>query len=160
MRSPADFVSKKITRANNHGGALAETVTTIAIMLPVLVIALLVIIEASRACTISNQMTQGAYLAARELAINYHNYPEVATTPALQQAIFSNVRINNYVSGNAQFQLAGAGFNVAGKPSTVTVSCTYLSGQGSPPLPSFPTCDPLKLGSLYKITSTATYALQ
>lgn len=151
-------ISRGANFRNARGFGLSEAAATMALMLPVLIFVLMVIMEVSQACIISAQMTAGASMAAQALAVYYHNDPEVATTASEQQAIFTNIRIPSYINSNSQFQITN--WNLSGSVNTVTVTCTYLSGEGSPPLPNFPSFNPLKLGSLFTITSTATYRLQ
>ncbi|PWT99465.1 MAG: hypothetical protein C5B53_05340 [Candidatus Melainabacteria bacterium] len=146
--------------SRERGAALVDAAVGFAAIFPFLLVVCLVMVEASYAYIINRNMQQGACLAARGLAFYYQSNPEVVTTPAEQQAIFSSVRIPGYVADNSQFSIPQGGWNTAGTPPTVTVVCTYIPGKGTPPLASFPNPDPLGLGSAYRVSCPATYRLQ
>ena len=127
------------------------------VVFPLIVLVTYVVMETSQAYMISQAMNQAAYLAAKGLANYYQTNPEVISNTIEQQNIFSAIRFTNLISSNNQFQIAG--WNTSNNPGTVTVTVTYLSGQGSPPLPSFPNPDPLNLSSVFTISSSSTCAL-
>jgi Flp pilus assembly protein TadG len=133
----------------------------LAAFVPILFVIILVIIESSFAYNISRNMNIAAALAARGLAAQYELDSGLPSNTTEQQAVFSGIRITNMVNSNNQFTIpnGSAGWNTGATPPTVTVKVKYLSGQGSPALPSFPNPDPLGLGSAFVIQSTATYRL-
>lgn len=144
----------------SRGAALAEAVATIAIFVPIIVLIVLVTIQSSIACVISAKMAHGAHLAARALAAQYGTTQSISVDSVQQQKILTNVRIPSYVADNSQFELSSTSWQTTAVPPTVTVSCSYIPGVGTPPLPAFPTFDPLGLGRLFKIKSSATCRLQ
>ncbi len=151
-------------RSNGHprstcGAAVADTVATMVIFVPLIVLIVLVTIQASIACVISGKMTQGAHLAARALATQYGTTPSIAVDSNMQQAVLTNVRIQNYVADNGQFELNNTSWQTTATPPTVTITCNYIPGVGNPPLAPFPTFDPLGLGKSFKIKATATCRL-
>lgn len=151
---------KRVVIYRQRGAMLAEAACSFALIFPLLILVIFVTIEASYAYTIGSNMNQAASLAARALAVYYQTNPEVVTNTSQQQAIFSNIRIPNMVSGNNQFSIPSGGWNLTSSPPTVTVIVQYLPGQGSPPLAPFPNPDPLNLGSAFVISVPATYRLQ
>jgi Flp pilus assembly protein TadG len=130
-----------------------------AIFVPIIVLIVLVVVQASIACVISSKMTQGAHLAARALATQYGNNPSIAIDKTMQQTILTNVRLQNYVADNSQFELDDNSWRTTATPPTVTVTCNYLPGVGNPPLAPFPSFDPLGLGKSFKISAAATCRL-
>ena len=148
-------------RERFSGSVLAEVTAGMLLLFPTIILAIYVVVELSQAMAISQAMNEGAYLAARALAVYYKSDPEVVTTSSEQQTIFSSIRITNMINSNNQFTIpsGSSGWNTSGSPPTVTVVVKYLSGQGSPALPTFPYPDPLHLGSTFTISGTATAAL-
>lgn len=149
--------SKK--RRQPSAAAVADTVATMVIFVPLIVLIVLVTIQASIACVISGKMTQGAHLAARALATQYGTTPSIAVDSTMQQSVLTNVRIQNYVADNGQFEFSNTSWQTTATPPTVTVTCNYIPGVGNPPLAPFPTFDPLGLGKSFKIKATATCRL-
>ena len=123
--------------------AVADTVATTVIFVPLIVLIVLVTIQASIACVISGKMTQGAHLAARALATQYGTTPSIAVDGTMQQSVLTNVRIQNYVADNGQFEFNNTSWQTTATPPTVTVSCNYIPGVGNPPLAPFPTFENL-----------------
>lgn len=153
--------SKDRTKRFAGGGTLVESVAAIALILPLVVLVIFVTIEASQAYVICRSLNQGAYLAARELANCYKSDPSIQWDRAKQESmVYSNIRIPNMISSNSQFTCTSSDWKLTSSPPTVRVVVRYLGGQGSPALPSFPNPDPLKLGSSFVISSSATYGLQ
>jgi hypothetical protein len=150
----------KAVLSRKRGAVLVDATAGFVIVFPLLVAVLLIMVEASYAYVINRNMQEGAALAARGLAIFYQTNPEVVTTTSEQQAIFSAIRIPNYLADNSQFSIPAGGWNTAGTPPTVTVVCTYLPGKGSPALAPFPNPDPLGLGALYRVSCKSTYRLE
>jgi hypothetical protein len=150
-------VMKRLKARKNRGSILIESVVAIASIVPLTVLTILVALEASRAFTISGELTQGAVLTCRALSREYRTNREIVTSTVAQQAIFSNVRIANLIHSNSQFEIAG--WNLTQAPKTVTVKVTYISGAGTPPLPAFPGTRVLNLGSLFRISQAVTYRL-
>lgn len=140
-----------------HGSVLIESVIAISIILPLTVVIILVALEATHAYFIAGGMTQAAVLTCRALASEYRINRLIVSDTAAQQSIFSNIRIANLVHSNTQFQITQ--WNVAQDPKTVTVKITYISGAGTPPLPSFPSTGTLNLGSAFQISQAITYRL-
>ena len=145
---------------SRRGDLIAEAVIVLAILFPTVVLTIYMSLEASQAYVIARAMHEAADLAARELASEYHSSPGIVSSDPAQQAVFTNIRTPNMVSTNSQFSIPTNGWNTSGTPPTVTVTVKYLSGQGTPALPSFPSPDPLKLGSLFVVQSSAIYRLQ
>lgn len=145
-------------RRRADGGMLAEATAALSLLFPILVLVIFVTLEASEAYVIARHMNNAAFLAARALAVKYQAYPMIKTDSAAQQQIFNTIRIPNMVSGNMQF--GSPVWSTNQTPDTVTVSCRYLSGQGNPPLPTFPRWNPLNLGPGFQVASSATYRLQ
>lgn len=148
---------KTLTNRSNRGSVLSESVVSVALMVPLTVITILVALEASRAFVISEGMTQAAVLACRAIAYEYKTNKSIVTDPEAQQSIFSNIRIINMVHSNSQFKIAG--WNLTQDPKTVTVQTTYIPGEGTPPLPAFPSTGTLNLGSAFRISQTVNYRL-
>lgn len=144
-----------------RGSSLVEAVASLALMLPSMVLVVFVTMEASQAYVICRSLNQGAYLAARELANYYKNDPSIQWDRSKQESIvYSHIRIPNAISGNAQFICAASDWSMTSSPPMVRVVVQYRGGQGSPALPPFPNPDPLRLGSRFVISSSATYGLQ
>jgi len=152
---------KVLVRSRCRGTGLAETAASLALFLPVLITIAFVVIETSYAYTIAENMNVGAALAARGLAQEYQLDPGVTTNTTEQAAVFSGIRITNMINSNSQFSIpsGSSGWNTSATPPTVTVKVKYISGGGSPALPTFPNPDPLGLGATFTISSTATYRL-
>ncbi len=152
------FLSMKgLTDRRSRGSVLCESVVAIALMVPLTVLTILVALEASRAFVISEGMTQAAVLACRAIAYEYKTNKAIVTDSQSQQSIFSNIRIANTVHSNSQFKITG--WNLTQNPKTVTVQATYIPGDGTPPLPAFPSNDVLNLGSTFRISQTVNYRL-
>lgn len=148
--------SRRGTLTRKVDGMLAESVASLAIFLPILILVLVVYVQAAHAFGISRQMNRAAKLAARALAQEYRKDHSIATTSTMQQAVFQKIRISKMVASNEQFAVPSGGWNVNASPPTVTVTVSYLSGIGDPPLPIF---RPI-LCPAGQIGSSATYRLQ
>ncbi len=144
-----------------NGSMITEAAIGTIILLPATIIAIFVAMEISQAFLILQSMNEGAFLAAKGLANYYRNHREVVSSSTEQQSIFSQIRITNMINSNSQFGIpsGNAGWNTTGNPPTITVQVQYLSGQGSPALPQFPSIDPLNLGSSFTISGSSTCAL-
>jgi hypothetical protein len=129
-------------------------------MLALFIALVFVALEASRAYMIWAALQQGARESARLLATNYAMHPTMATSPGEQRAIgFDPVRINNMINDSAQFQAMFLPDPATGvKPTSVTVTVTYFSGQYG--LPVFPDADILNLGSKFQLQGTSRYTLE
>lgn len=143
----------------NRSGMLAEAVSSLALLLPVMLIIVFVAIQGSNAYVIARHMNQGAMIAARSLAEEYLVNNDIATDTAAQDAIFSEIRLKDMISDNSQFTIPNGGWQTASDPKTVTVVCTYLPGVGNPANPPFPNPDILGLGGNFKISMAATYRI-
>lgn len=146
-------------RRRNSSGMLAEAVSSLALLLPVMLIIVFVAIQGSNAYVIARHMNQGAMIAARSLAEEYLVNNDIVTDTAAQQAIFSEIRLKDMISSNSQFSIPSGGWQTATDPKTVTVVCTYIPGAGSPPNPPFPNPDILGLGANFKVSMEATYRI-
>lgn len=148
---------RRLKARNNRGSVLIDAVVSIALMVPLTVIAILVALEASRAFVLSGGMTQAGVLACRALSYEYKTNRAIVTDTAAQQVIFTNIRILNMVHSNSQFEILG--WNLAQNPKTVTVKVTYIPGAGTPPLSNFPSTGMLNLGSAFQVSQAVTYRL-
>lgn len=144
-------------KRKTSGATIAESAASLVILLPLAIIIILVVLEASYAYLIRTSLTQAAREASRDLAIAYGQDPSIATSRSLQDAqVFSNIRIAKIVAANQQFD--NPVFDTTGTPPTVSVTVRYLSNQYG--LPPFPNPDPLNLGSSFVITATSSYRLE
>ena len=67
---------------------LAEAVSSLALLLPVMLVIVFVAIQGSNAYVIARHMNQGAMIAARSLAEEYLVNNDIETDTTTQQAIF------------------------------------------------------------------------
>jgi Flp pilus assembly protein TadG len=139
------------------GITLVEFGAAASLYLPLLFAVIFVIMEASAAYIIKTNIDQAAKQAGRSMAHAYGMDPTIATDSTKQQAIYTAVRIPNYVADNNQF--TNPVFDFSTNPATVTVTCTYPNS-GAFGLPPFPNPDPLRLGPTFIINSSATYSLE
>lgn len=149
------FVSnkKKHTRIRAREGiTLVEAAAALALLLPLLVVVIFVIIEATKAYEISRDLQIGAELGARALATNGST-----TTGVQQQQILSNITVGNTVVDPSQFY--NVVWNQDDNPPSVTVFVQYKSTGPKQP-PPFPNPDPLNLGANFIMKSQSTYRLQ
>lgn len=146
-------------KLRNSHGMLAEAVSALALLLPLIVLIIFVAIQGSNAYVIARHMNQGAQIAARSLAEEYLVNKDIENDTSAQQAIFSEIRLKDMISANSQFSIPANGWQTQNDPKTVTVVCTYIPGVGNPPNPSFPNPDILGLGSNFTISMSATYRL-
>lgn len=146
-------------RANQSGVSLVEFAAALALGLPLLIAILYVVLEASVYFAIRTNIDIAARNAARALAIEYGKDPTIASAPGgpKVQAVLNKIRIPGFVVNNLQFNTPT--FDTAVSPSSVTIVCQYPSG-GLYGLPKFPNPDPLKLGSSFKVISSATFATE
>jgi len=136
---------------------LAEAAAALSVIVPVMVLIIFVTLEVSRAYFLSEILAQTARQGARNLAIAYGQQPGLANSRTLQNTmVFDNIRIHNVVNDSAQFD--DPVFDTASDPATVKVNVRYLSNQYG--LPSFPSPDPLKLGSRFVLSAESTYRLE
>lgn len=147
------------SKKRRRGAVLAEAVSSLALLFPVIVLSLFVMIESTYAYTIARNMKNAAFLAARQLAKEYKSYNGITSDTAAQDAIYSQIRIPLMVTGNAQFSVPSGGWQTGANPPSVTVEVRYLSGQGSPALPQFPHPGILNLGNNYVVAARASYCL-
>jgi hypothetical protein len=148
----------KVTRRNN-GNLIAELAVSLSILLPLYVSILYVAFEVNQACAIYNGLSASSQQAARNLAIAYNSNSVTALTTIGQNAAFDQVRFANIVNSSSQFSIptGTSGWNLTAQPATVTVQCTYQSGQHG--LGVFPYPDPLNLGSSFILTAQSTCRL-
>lgn len=140
-----------------RGFTIAEAGASMALLLPLVIMLVFVVLEASYAYLIKTSMSQAAREAARDLAIAYGQNPAIASDRSLQDSlVFNNIRIPKMVASSQQFE--DPVFDTAGNPPTVSVRVRYMGGQFG--LPQFPNPDPLNLGSGLVIDGTNTYRLE
>ena len=150
------YVPNPITRTA-RGLAITEFAAVLSILLPLLLLILYVGFQASLAWTIRTNLDIAARKAARNMAVEYGNSAALTTDTTAQQAIYTNVRIPNFVNDNAQFEAPI--FNTSVQPGTVTIKVNY-PGDGSHGLPRFPNPDVMHLGSSFTLSSTNTATLE
>ena len=144
-------------RCWQQGSTIAETGASMAIMIPLIMVMLFVVVEATRAYTIREALAQGSRQAARELAVQYGVNPAIATSRTLQNSlVFDNIRVNNIINSSNQF--SNPVWNTAAIPPTVAVTATYTSNQNG--LPPFPNPDPLHLSNSFVINASSTYRIE
>lgn len=162
------FLSRKFSRYRralyqgrlSRAAVLLEAVLSSCILLPVIILIIWAWLEIAYAYVIGMNMTEAANLAARALASEYYRDPSVAVSLSKQNAILDRIRIACMVSSNSQFTIPDGAWQVRKpflqSPRSVTVVCTYIPGEGTPPLPAFPNPDPLNLRQNISISSSAT----
>lgn len=140
-----------------RGVSIVETAAAMSLLIPLIFALIYAVTEISYAYLLKSSLAQGARQAARDLAIAYGQNPAVAGSRSLQEAmVFQNIRINNIINSNAQFD--DPVFNTGVSPHTVFVNVKYLGSQYG--LPPFPNPDVLNLGSKFVITADSTYRLE
>lgn len=140
-----------------NGAVLAESVLAVSIFVPIMVVLLWAVMEVCYAYVIGIQMTEAARVAARSLADEYLKNRSVISSSSRQNAILANIRIPMMVEDNEQFTIHS--WEPKGECRTVTVSCRYIPGVGSNPLPPFPCPDFFGLGGKLEVSSLATAPL-
>lgn len=139
------------------GVAIAEAAAALCVLLPIAVLIVFVILEASYAYLIKHAMSEAARVGARNLAIAYGTNPAVADSRSLQNAmVFDHIRMPNMVNNSAQFD--DPVFDTTSDPAMVKVNIQYLSARYG--LPPFPQPDPLNLGGAFVISADSTYRLE
>jgi hypothetical protein len=138
---------------------LAEAVLATCIFVPLIVFIVWGVLEVAYAYVIGINMTEAAQVAARALSDEFLKNPTIAQSPSQQQAILQRVRIPLMVSSNNQFSLGANAWVTKTIPRSVTVSCTYMPGEGNPALPPFPNPDILNCRDQINITSSSTSPL-
>ncbi len=145
-------------RTRQEGGvSIAESAAAMCLLIPLIFTLIYAVTEISYAYLLKTSLAQGARQAARDLAIAYGQNPAVASSRSLQDAmVFQNIRINNIINSNMQFD--NPVFNTGISPHTVFVNVRYLGSQYG--LPPFPNPDVLNLGNKFVITADSTYRLE
>jgi hypothetical protein len=146
----------RIKFGKQDGYLTAELAAAICLFLPIVATICWVIFEASRACEILCVLNQTSATAARRLAIAYGQNP--SGTIANPSTVFNQVTFGNIVNSSSQFSIPNGGWQTTSNPPTVTVVCTYQSGQHG--CPQFPAPDPLNLSSTFTLTGQATCKLE
>jgi hypothetical protein len=142
-------------RRDARGAAMADAAAALTFALPIIIIAGFVAGEVAQAYMIHSALTQCAYRGARALAIAYGNDPVLAQ--ANYQTTFNNLPpFLNIVNSGQQYSVAS--WSLVTNPPTVTVTCTYQSGQHG--LPKFPYPDPLNIGSKLTLSAQETCRLE
>lgn len=152
-RLPRPLNARRCSRAQ----ILAESVVALSIFTPLIIFIIWGIIELSYVYIIGTHMTEAAQLAAQALGSEYQKDSSIERSPSRQNRILANIRIPGMVHTNAQFTIDGNSWQTKKQPRTVTVTCSYLPGEGDPPLPTFPNPDLFNVGKNFCITSKATY---
>jgi hypothetical protein len=148
--------NRSVTRNRTRGVSLVEFTAALVLGLPLLITILYATLEASYLFSIRTNTDIAARQAARAMAIEFGKQPNFKTNTAAQQAVYTGIRIPNFVHNNAQF--SDPVFSTT-SPATVTVTCSYPPG-GAYGLPPFPNPDVFKLGGTFTINSTATFGLE
>ena len=150
------MISKLKTRSRTRGSAISQLAASMTFFLPIVITASVVGFEASQAYFINRSLNQAAYNAARQLAINYGQNPTTAMNNT--STVFSSIKFANVVTSSSQFSVPTGGWSTSTTPPTVTVTCTFYSGQYG--LPKFPNPDPLHIGSTIVLQGRATARLE
>lgn len=146
----------KDRKIRNCTGSIVEFGGVLVLIVPLVMLLLFATYEFAYAFLIKSNIDNAAKNAARAMAIQYGQDSSLLTDSAAQQAVYSSIRIPNFVHANQQF--SNPVFKPAADPTSVTVSVTYTGGQNG--LPQFPNPDLLKLGANFKIDGTYTYRLE
>jgi len=135
---------------------MPEFTASLMMIVPLIVIAVYVMIEASEAYVIHCTLKQAASTAARKLAMAYGLDPK--HTVAHWSEIVSSINYPAVVSSYKQFELAGQGFNETTNPPTVTVKVHFVSDLYG--CKHFPEPDLLGLGKGFEIVAESTCRLE
>jgi hypothetical protein len=140
-----------------RGFSIAETAASLALLFPLLFVALFVTVETAYGMFLKACLSEASREAARNLAIAYGQNPQVANNWGLEDSmVLSKIRIHNVLNNSAQFDPPQ--WNTAASPYTVTVNVHYTGGKYN--LPPFPHPDVLKLGGGFIMSSQSTYKLE
>src|SRR5438105_11342904 len=102
-----------------RGASLVETAASMVILLPLIVMVLFVVLEASQAYLIKEGLSNGARQAARDLSVIYGQDAQIQFSRSQQDnLVFSQVHLNNIINNAAQFD--DPTWNTGGIPPTVT----------------------------------------
>jgi Flp pilus assembly protein TadG len=138
-------------------GNLSEFAAVLLIVLPLAITLLFAGYEFAYGYMIKSNLDNAAKNAARAMAIAYGQDATIAADHSKQQAVYTPIRVANFVNANEQF--TDPDFKPAGgNPKSVTVTVTYLPGQYN--LPKYPSPDPLNLAPTLRIAGTYTYRLE
>lgn len=139
-------------------GSLSEAAASIAIVLPIGIIAVFISWQVSQVYMIKTTLGLAAQTAARALAINYGRDPVM--TKAFPEQTFAKIKHVGIVKDPAQFSIPNgtSGWDENANPPTVTVQVEFQGGRYG--LPPFPNPDPLGLGSDFKITGVGKCRLE
>lgn len=138
-----------------HAQILAESVVALTIFTPLIIFMIWAIIEVSYVYVIGIHMTEAAQLAAQALASQFQRDQAIERSQQKQAEILSNIRIPGMVQSNAQFTVES--WQTRKQPRSVTVVCTYIPGEGDPPLATFPNPDLFHMAKDFQICSRATH---
>ncbi len=158
------FGMHRRTTRRARGSSIVETAAALSFMIPLLVLILFVTIEGCKAYLISQSLNQGAREAARNLATNYAQNPNIPNDATAQATYgFSPVRIPGVITDNSQFS---ATFDTSGSTPSVTVNVAYISN-GTTDLAPFPDFGDINLGlfsfnlgSNFQLSASSTYRLE
>jgi Flp pilus assembly protein TadG len=153
---------------HKQGSSIVEGAVALTILIPLLIMIVYVILEASHAYLIYSSLQQGAQEGARLLATYPVGQPPSYTSYPLSQSQINDtlkqVQIPNVINDPAQFIWAPSASVPAGSPvfigpasapTSVVVTVKYTPGQYN--LPPFPDADVLKLGSTFTLQASACY---
>lgn len=135
---------------------MPEFTASLIMIVPLIVISIYVMIEASEAYVIHCTLKQAASTAARKLAMSYGMDPK--HTVARWCEIVSSIDYPGVVNSYKQFELGGQGFNETANPPTVTVKVHFVSDQYG--CRHFPEPDILGLGKGFEIVAESTCRLE
>ena len=141
-----------------QGATIAELAASMVILLPLIIVAGFVAMEAAQIYMIKNALSHCASLASRRLAIQYGMDP--TGTMANPDNVFSKITFLGVVNDKQQFQIPSgtSGWNPNANPPSVTVVVTFKGGQYG--CPDFPSPDPLNLGKNISFSATSTARLE
>jgi Flp pilus assembly protein TadG len=138
-------------------GNISEFAAVLMIVVPLALTLLFVGYEFAYGYMIKSNLDNAAKNAARAMAIAYGQDSSIAANQSKQQAVYTPIRVANFVNSNQQF--TDPDFKPAGaNPKSVTVTVSYLPGQYG--LPMYPYPDPLNMAPTLRISGTYTYRLE
>jgi hypothetical protein len=144
-------------KMRNASGNISEFGAVLVIVVPLVIGLLFAGYEFAYGYMIKSNLDNAAKNAARAMAIAYGQDQTIASNQAKQQAVYTSVRVPNFVNANQQF--SDPDFKPSGgSPKSVTVTVSYLPGQFN--LPKFPSPDVLNLSPTLRISGTYTYRLE
>jgi hypothetical protein len=146
----------KKPRGNSIGSSLAELAAALVIVLPLLVLALFITIEASQAYLIKNGLNDATRQAARDLAKAYNQDIRISSDRSLQEStVLRKISVPGVLNSPAQFSVE---FREGASPPNVIVTATYEGGKYG--LPPYPTLNLLHLNNPTALACQSVYRLE